>query len=187
MFEYKIDENINFDNSVESILISKGVQDTEFFLKPSIKYNESVKSFQNVQTAVDLFIKKLKEDHPKVGVVIDCDCDGYTSAAFMMSYLLRIQKEFKPDLILQYYIHNGKSHGLEDVVDEIFVDDLDLLIVPDAATGDSKECNTLINNGCRVIILDHHPVDPKDNKAIIINNQLEKNIKDKAMTGVGIV
>lgn len=187
MFEYKIDNNINFDNSVESILVAKGVEDTDFFLKPTIKYNESIKSFKNMKTAVDVFMQRLKEDRPKVGVVIDCDCDGYTSAAFMMSYLLRIQKEFKPDLVLQYYIHDGKSHGLEDVVDEILTDNLNLLIVPDAATGDSKECNTLINNGCQVIILDHHPVDPKDNKAIIINNQLENNVKDKAMTGVGIV
>ena len=187
MFEYKIDENINFDNSVESILISKGVEDTDFFLKPTIKYNESVKSFQHMREAVDLFMMKLKEDRPRVGVVVDCDCDGYTSAAFMMSYLLRIQKEFKSDLVLQYYIHDRKIHGLEDVVNEIIDDKLDLLIVPDAATGNAKECNSLIDNGCQVIILDHHPIDPKDNKAIIINNQLEENIKDKAMTGVGIV
>lgn len=66
------------------------------------------------------------------------------------------------------------------------LDNSDLVIIPDAGSGDWNECKRLIDSGKDVIILDHHAIDTSGNPAIVINNQSSKNITDKAMTGVGI-
>ena len=65
-------------------------------------------------------------------------------------------------------------------------DDSKLVIIPDAGSGDSKECEKLIKSGKDVIILDHHSIDASNNPAIVVNNQLSNKVTDKAMTGVGI-
>lgn len=75
---------------------------------------------------------------------------------------------------------------LSEFVDSMCEDDSKLIIVPDAGSGDSKECKKLIESGKDIIILDHHSIDASDNPAIVVNNQLSDKITDKAMTGVGI-
>ncbi|MDO5399257.1 MAG: hypothetical protein Q4G33_15175, partial [bacterium] len=89
-------------------------------------------------------------------------------------------------IVINYYIHKGKIHGLSEHLEDILNDSSKLVIVPDAGTGDSEECKRLIEAGKSVIILDHHSVESNGNEAIIVNNQLSEKITDKALTGVGV-
>ena len=92
---------------------------------------------------------------------------------------------------VHYIIHkNNKVHGLT----KMEKDDIDipagtrLLIIPDAGTNDSKQCNLLIDCGIDVIVLDHHEAEDiaSNNKAIIVNNQMSNDYTCKAFSGVGI-
>lgn len=121
-------------------------------------------------------------DKTSISLLVDCDDDGYTSASLIYQYINRIDK----DINFTFYVHEGKVHGLKDVVDDIVANNDGLVIIPDAGTGNIKECKRLYEAGKEVIILDHHTIDPEDNPAVIVNNQLSKNVTDKAMTGVGI-
>ena len=62
-----------------------------------------------------------------------------------------------------------------------------LFIIPDAGTNDTEECNRLIEQGIDIIILDHHEAEEiaKENKAIIVNNQMSDNYTCKSFSGVG--
>ncbi len=86
--------------------------------------------------------------------------------------------------------NNNKAHGLGkmDEGDFELPDDVRLFIVPDAGVNDSVQCNSLIERGIDVIILDHHEAEEtaKTNKAIIVNNQISDNYTCKSFSGVGI-
>lgn len=184
-FKYKVEKGIRFGNEIYDILKSQGVENVESFLNPTSDFVIDEMCLDNINEAVNMFSRTIKTENPKIGVLVDCDCDGYTSAALMYQYLQKI-KTFRDNVNLSFYIHEGKVHGLSDKLDLIIKDDLDLLIIPDASTGDIDECKQLQKNGTFVIILDHHNIDPIDNPAIVVNNQLSSTFNDKAMTGVGI-
>ena len=51
-----------------------------------------------------------------IDLLVDCDCDGFSSAALIYQYIKRINK----NLVIRVIIHKGKVHGLSDVVNEIY-------------------------------------------------------------------
>lgn len=114
--------------------------------------------------------------------------DGYTSAAMLYSYI----KTLNPDYPLTYILHRkNKAHGLGEMEKGDFEipPSTKLLIVPDAGTNDTAECNILINNGISCIIFDHHEAEDiaNENKAIIVNNQTSPNYNNKDFSGAGII
>ena len=68
-------------------------------------------------------------------VLVDCDCDGYSSAAILINYLYDLFPAFVNNH-LKYYLHEDKTHGLSDCMDYIENNDFKLIIVPDAASND---------------------------------------------------
>ena len=116
-------------------------------------------------------------------LVIDSDCDGFTSSAILLNYL----HDFFPTWVqhnIDYYLHQGKQHGLADVrhLDKEY----DLLIVPDAGSNDVNQCQAFSKYGSKIIVLDHHLCDVKNDHAIVINNQLS-NYPNKDFSGAGVV
>lgn len=180
-FKYDVLGKVRFGNELEDILKLKGIKDIDSFLIPTIKNIESELLFDNIEKARDLFIKHIS-NKDVIDLLVDCDVDGFTSAANIYQYIKRLS----PDIEVRCFIHKGKIHGLSEFVDSMCEDDSNLVIVPDAGSGDFKECEKLIASGKDVIILDHHSIDASDNPAIVVNNQLSDRITDKAMTGVGI-
>ena len=172
---------VRFGFELEDILKLKGIEDINSFLNPTIKNTESELLFDNIEKARDVFVKHI-EDKSIIDLLVDCDVDGFTSASNIYQYIKRINSNIE----IRCFIHKGKIHGLSEFVDSMCEDDSKLIIVPDAGSGDSKECEKLIKNGKDVIILDHHSIDASDNPAIVVNNQLSNKVTDKAMTGVGI-
>ena len=180
-FKYDVLGKVRFGFELEDILKLKGIEDINSFLNPTIKNTESELLFDNIEKARDVFVKHI-EDKSIIDLLVDCDVDGFTSASNIYQYIKRINSNIE----IRCFIHKGKIHGLSEFVDSMCEDNSKLIIVPDAGSGDSKECEKLIKNGKDVIILDHHSIDASDNPAIVVNNQLSNKVTDKAMTGVGI-
>lgn len=174
------------EDELSAILKYYGVKNKDLFLKPNESVVESYKGFDNIQKAVMTYIKHIKENK-QISLLIDCDLDGYSSAAVFYMYTKQVCEHFGYEFNIKMYHHEGKIHGLLDTIDLIEQDDSDLVVIPDAGTSDSTECARLYEKGKEVIVLDHHDVPLDYNPAIVVNNQHSKNITNKAMTGVGVV
>ena len=180
-FKYEVLGQVRFGYELEDILKLKGITDINSFLNPTVENTESELLFNNIEKARDTLVEHI-EKNSVIDLVVDCDVDGNTSGANIYQYIKRI----KPSIEIRYFIHKGKSHGLDEFVEEICLDNSQLVIVPDAGTGDVDECAKIVGSGKDIIILDHHSISDKGNPAIVVNNQLSEKVTDKAMTGVGI-
>lgn len=191
-----IKDSLNdLNNPIETVLRNRGIDDVEGYFHLNESVVQSYNDLHNMNEAVQCFIKHF-ENKDKILVMPDEDCDGYTSSAMLYLYI----KSLDPDYPIEYIMHQRpKMHGLRDEVDRI-PDDIKLFIIADAATNDIDECNELIAKGLNIIILDHHDENYQeeseeeqsynnslDNKAIIVNNQLSPNYKNKDLSGAGIV
>lgn len=122
----------------------------------------------------------------KILIVVDSDNDGFTSATIMYNYL----KDLVPELEIDYVLHEGKQHGLEDHIKNLMDagKNYGLIILPDSSSNDFKYHEQLREIGASVLVLDHHLTDEKiSSNAIVINNQLSPNYKNKELTGAGVV
>lgn len=190
-------------NPIKNILLNKGIknEDIDNFIRPNNSQIESENLFETVEYAEKMLEKALKY-HYKIAILFDCDVDGYTSGSIM--YQVCNQLGLHTDII----VHDDKEHGLDDKTMER-VQELqpNLLIIPDAGSNDLKQIHILLMNKINVLILDHHEIEVCNNElfqfethitivdinnvnetyeCVIMNNQSERNIKDKAMTGVGV-
>ena len=121
----------------------------------------------------------------KTLVIVDSDCDGFTSSAILINYL----HDFFPNQVetkLNYIFHEGKQHGLNDHILNILKQNYELVIIPDAGSNDSDECTCLFKQGAKIIVLDHHLCDIQNPNAIVINNQLS-DYPNKDFSGAGVV
>lgn len=195
-FEYQTRGSIGIGNPVTKILENRGIKNVPMFLNPTKSCLEDNHLLDNIDLAVDIFLRHMN-NNSKVTVLQDCDCDGVTSAALMIQY---INDNF-PSISVNYIIHDNKEHGLDNKsMLEIEQKKSDLLIIPDAGSNDLRQLKTLKSAGIDVIVLDHHDESEKltrlksiyklenlNDFAVIVNNQMSSKVKDKSMTGVGIV
>ena len=186
---YKLIEgSLNNTSAVfDTVLLNRGVSEPSKYLNLNDKCIEDYNNLNNIHEAVECFKSHL-DNHDKIAILVDCDPDGYTSAAMIYLY---IQKEY-PEYPVSYIIHqNNKVHGLSKMNngDITIPKDTELLIIPDAGTNDTAQCNQLIDSGVDVIILDHHEMEEvgKNNRAIIVNNQTSDNYTNKNFSGAGVV
>lgn len=115
-------------------------------------------------------------------IVVDADCDGFTSSALLINYLSDVFPAFVENH-LNYFIHNGKQHGLSDCLNEALK--YKLVILPDSSSNDFDEHKQLVDNGSEVLVLDHHEADHISENACIINNQMS-DYPNKELSGVGV-
>lgn len=119
-------------------------------------------------------------------IVVDADCDGFTSSALLINYLHCLFPVYVENHI-KWFIHNGKQHGLSDCAD--LAKKYKLVICPDSSSNDLEYHKQLYEAGIDILILDHHEADgvnPLEYKyACIINNQL-CDYPNKELSGVGV-
>lgn len=191
-----IQESLNdLRNPIETVLKNRGIDNVKQYLNLDSSVVQDYNDLTNMSEAVKCFLKHY-ENKDKILVMPDEDCDGYTSSAMLYLYI----KALDPDYPIDYLMHQRpKMHGLKDEVDRVS-DDVKLFIIADASTNDIDECNQLIDKGVDIIILDHHDENYQEeseeeehydncsgNKAIIVNNQLSPDYKNKDLSGAGIV
>ena len=171
---------------LEQVLINRGIQESEIkeWLNAGWPQINSPWLFgkEKVKYAIHL-MQEAMSDEKDIYVLVDCDADGFTSAALIMNYMYKIY----PDVRLNYILHTGKQHGLEDCVDE-FPEDC-LIILPDSSTNDMIQMRHLQARGCSIVCMDHHEADnylEDDNTLVIINNQI-CDYPNKDMSAAGVV
>lgn len=178
--------NDNFtDNYVENLLKARGVENVEDYFKPTEKYLQSPEALKNIRLAAALYTRVVM-NNGRVLIVVDSDNDGYTSAAIIYQYTIRMNCHCKVD----YWLHEGKQHGLQDHIDRLMEEncEYDLIILPDSSSNDAHYHDMLDTIGTPCLILDHHLTDVKlSDNAVVVNNQLSPNYINKELTGAGVV
>ncbi len=120
-----------------------------------------------------------------MAVIVDCDCDGYTSAAIFINYLYDLFPAYVENN-LSYFVHDSKQHGLSDTSAWLSNrNNLGLVVCPDSASNDYTHHKNLKESGVDVLVLDHHDADHISQDAIIINNQLS-DYPNKEFSGAGV-
>ena len=136
-----------------------------------------------MEEAVSIIFQAALNNYPTV-IVQDCDVDGYTSTSILFNFLFKVHPHFAENhiTILQ---HEGKQHGLFDLMDKIPEDTL-LVVLPDAGTNDVEQCKALRAKGTEVVVLDHHESDTDNPYAVIVNPQIGGRYPNKNLVGAGV-
>lgn len=178
----KFDENVPMLNRV---LINRGVPINELrhYMNTT---DRDINDFLSLgeddlkQAAVHL-CNTIQEDKSCL-IIVDADCDGYTSSAILINYLHHWVPSWT-ERKLKWFLHSGKQHGLSDCIQEALC--YDLIICPDSSSNDYDYHQRLNDAGIPVIVLDHHEAPEKSQYATIINNQLS-DYPNKDLSGAGV-
>lgn len=186
--KYQLIKEINPNYSaIEQVLTNRGIPYSEIkhYLNTTDNDINSAEMLgeERLKAAATALLTTIKENK-KMLVVVDSDCDGYTSSALLLNYLYDLFPAFIQNNT-KYYIHDGKEHGLSDVMEYILEKDFELIILPDSSSNDYGYHKELAQQRRKLIVLDHHEADYISPFAIIINNQLS-NYPNKDFSGVGV-
>jgi len=188
-----VNKDIRSNYTIE-LLKERGLTDKEidYFLNiPDDSALQDPIAFNNINAGLSMFrdMMRLGEDK-QIYVVVDSDTDGLTSAAIFILYL----RKFNTAVQIIPILHEGKGHGLADTIDIILAEqeenqNIEFVVLPDSSSNDYEYHEQLGEQGIQCLILDHHIVEPNtkfSSHAVIINNQLSKNYKNKDLSGAGV-
>ena len=179
--------NENFqEDYLNSLLRARGVEDIEQFMAPDADCLQSPSDLKNIGMAAAMYSRIVLNPGSRILIIVDCDCDGFTSAAIIYQYT----KQLNIHCQIDYWLHEGKAHGLSDHIDRLMNEDVhyDLIILPDSSSNDAHYHDMLDGINIPCLILDHHLTDtPLSDNAVVVNNQLSPNYKNKELTGAGVV
>lgn len=187
--KYKLINPINSNYStIQTILTNRHIplKEVEHYLNTTDKDINNPEAFGQscLIQAAKCLTTHISAGHNAL-VIVDCDCDGFTSAALLINYLYDLVPSWV-ETNLKWWVHEGKQHGLNDCMDYINSHNFDLILVPDAGSNDYEAHAALKALGKDTIILDHHLADKISTDAIVINNQLSE-YPNKDLSGVGVV
>lgn len=164
-------------NPIKTILKNRNITEELFSLTEEVV--EDYNNYDDIQKGIEVLMYNIKNNN-KIGILQDVDVDGLTSSTEIYRYI-RDVIGYKN---IQYIIHTEKIHGLsKDITIE---EDIKLIIIPDASSNDYDQHKYYKNKGVDIIVLDHHPAEYISENAIIINNRLSKNVKNKELSGAGV-
>ena len=101
-----------------------------------------------------------------------------------------MENHLETPIEITYHQNEGKKHGIILENKKLKLKKIDLLIVPDAGTNDKEQIEQCYEDNVDVLILDHHNLEEENalsTKAILINPQSSPDIKNKNISGVGVV
>lgn len=176
--------NETVELALHDLLIDRGIKHPLEWLQPNYSYEHSPMLFKEMRKGIEMLKSTISNSEASIMVVVDSDLDGYTSGAIILNLLKLIQRGQD----INFVLHPNKEHG---IVLEDIPDDVDLLIVPDAGSSQKAEHLKLLENGTKVIILDHHEMvndmdygQYQDNIAIV--NSQEEDYPNHALSGAGV-
>ena len=116
--KYELIKDINPKyNAIEQVLTNRGIPYNEIghYLNTTDKDINSAETLgeERLKTAATQLLTTIK-NNKRMLVVVDSDCDGYTSSALLLNYLY----DLFPSFILnntKYYIHDGKEDFINAV------------------------------------------------------------------------
>lgn len=171
---------------IELLLQDRGIKDIDGFLAPTSELLQDPSFLGgDIESIVDYLDNLDPVAIGKVLIVVDSDMDGQCSATIFY----QVMKEYYPDIEMEFAIHEGKQHGLEDIIERYFLDDYNLVVLPDAGSNDGKYFKEYPST--QFIIFDHHDLNEgyeitkTCENVLIVNPQLSSYInKDLCGTGV---
>ena len=179
--------NQNF-STIQQILYNRGIAEDEILHYVNLSDQDINSPLSlgetNLKNGLMAIINTVRENADAL-VIVDCDCDGYTSAALLINYLYKIFPTWVVNH-LDWYMHDSKQHGLSDCIDFVLARNPMLVICPDSSSNDYSYHKILTDKNIQVLVLDHHLADHISENAIIINNQLS-DYPNKELSGVGVV
>ena len=127
-----INENFTEDYAY-NYLKTKGITNIEEYLNPPVTAVQHPSNLDNIEDGANLLLKVI-HNNGNILLVVDSDNDGFTSSAIIYTYIKRINSNINID----YLLHEGKQHGLEDHIDYILEnkDKYNLVILPDSSSND---------------------------------------------------
>lgn len=170
------------DNYGEELLKERGVTDVKYFLNPDSSALQSWRGLDNILAAANL-VEQWGKAGGSFAIIVDPDVDGFCANAIFYNYMKRAFPRIKID----WYLHSGKQHGLEDTWELINEKHYDILVVMDAGSNDGKYIQEL---NIPTVVIDHHELEeiaffPEN--MILVNNQTSNNYKNKDLSGGGLV
>ena len=187
--KYKLLKEVNPNyTATEQVLTNRGIPFNEIhhYLNTTDSDISDPEAFgEKNMAAAAIELVKVISSNKNALVVVDCDCDGYTSSAILINYLHDLFPAWVENH-LKYFLHQDKTHGLSDVMDYILNHNFDLVILPDSSSNDYEYHSRLKIGDIKIIILDHHEAEKVSEDAIVINNQL-CDYPNKELSGAGVV
>ena len=86
---------------------------------------------EDIKAGIKAILQTVNENKDAL-LIVDVDCDGYTSSALLINYLHNLFPTWVENHI-SWYMHEGKEHGLEDLPIDKLTDDIKLIICPDSS------------------------------------------------------
>lgn len=178
----------HYYSAKQQVLINRGIaeQDLVHYMNLTDADISDPFSFgkQTVTEACELLMHNVAFKN-KICIIVDSDCDGFTSSAILINYLYDLSPDYTRENVF-WFFHEGKQHGLEDAMDWIHMMDPDLVIIPDAGSNDLEEIQLLSEDRIGVIVLDHHDLEGERPNVLLINSQLQP-YQNKELSGAGVV
>ena len=183
-------------NAKQQILMNRGIKETDLNhymnltdddINPPEIFGELLMS-----ATAQCFLNHLN-NNSTICVLVDCDCDGYTSSAIMINYIYDLKDTNYVQNKVEWFLHEGKQHGLSDAMDWIEAVGPDLVIIPDAGSNDVEYLKKLEDKEIDVIILDHHEVEEydfwhtEDHPHLYLINSQSPEYPNKNLSGAGVV
>lgn len=165
--------NLLVQEIADKIFVDRGIHNPYEFLNPGIKYINSPELFDRIDIAARTLFDIINNEG-NILIYADVDTDGCCAAAIVYNYLKRIYNKEK----LFIHINDGKVHGVtqEFLSTKFYHYDPQLIIIVDSINDTLEEYNEILQNNCRLIILDHHIP-----KSIICENSKELNLVSSAL------
>ena len=172
-------ENIT-ENYGENLLKQRGIENVDLFLNPQPCSLQDWRDLDNIESGIQLIKDTINNNLP-YALIIDPDVDGFTSSTILYNYI----KFLNPNKEIEYFLHNGKQHGLEDMWEKLQEKEYCAILVPDAGSNDSQYA---VNLKAPILVLDHHILedDYVANNLILINNQVSEKYVNKNLSGAGV-
>lgn len=173
-------------SALEQVMINRGINknDIRDYLFTTDKCVSSFSAFGSVMDKAVERMARALEQGEKVLVIVDSDCDGFTSSALLINYFLELAPKWAGENI-DYFIHSGKQHGLSDVNINEVAGKYTLVITPDGSSEDYDYHLAFAEKGIDILVLDHHDAKIQSPNAIVVNNQLS-DYPNKQLSGVGV-
>ena len=172
--------------ATEQVLINRGIKlsDAYHYLNTTDEDINSPLAFgkEKMSAAARLLMQAVAAEK-RILVVVDCDCDGYTSSAILINYLHDVFPSYTENYV-DWFLHSGKQHGLSDLKLEDH-EEYGLIIAPDAASNDYDLHLEFAYKNIPVLVLDHHEAEFDSPNAVVINNQLS-DYPNKHFAGAGV-
>lgn len=176
-------------SAIKQVLINRGFAPKEidhYMNLSDADINDPEIFGEELLAAAASALKQAIDSQSDTCVIIDCDCDGYTSSAILINYLYDLDPDFTENHI-HYYMHEGKQHGLSDCMDWIGDIGPNLVIIPDAGSNDVEYMEKLYKDGRKIIVLDHHELEVEPYEHCILINSQSPEYPNKELSGAGVV